>query len=101
MTEHLSGWTFLTNHALVLLCLTQEPALRVCDVAQRIGVSDRAVLRILRELEQSGYISRRRQGRRNHYQVHLRRPLRRPALRHRDVLDLLATMNRDAPPRPS
>lgn len=96
MPERLSGWTFLTNHAFVLLCLTVDPAIRIADIAERIGVSERAVQRILRELEDSGYLSRRRQGRRNLYQVHLRGPLRRPALRHRSVSDLLTVLERDA-----
>ena len=61
---------FLTNHAQVLLCLRREPDARMRDVAGRIGITERAVQRIVAELEAAGYLAREKQGRRNRYQVH-------------------------------
>lgn len=66
----MSDWNFLTNHANVLLCVTNEPDIRLRDLAVRIGISERAVKRIVADLEHEGYISRERLGRRNHYEVH-------------------------------
>jgi len=86
-------WTFLTNHAHVLFCLAEAPAadgIRVRDVAQRVGITERAVQRILSELEELGYIQRTRVGRRSIYTVDDTRPLRHPMEAHRTVRDLLA-----------
>jgi len=66
----MAEWNFLTNHANVLICVTEEPDIRLRDLAEKIGISERAVKRIVSDLERSGYISRERQGRRNHYLVH-------------------------------
>ncbi len=66
----MSDWAFLTNHANVLICVTEEPDIRLRDLSERIGISERAVKRIVADLERDGYISRERQGRRNHYLVH-------------------------------
>ena len=82
------GWTFLSNHAHVMLCITREPSLRLRDVAQHVGITERAVQRIVTELEQAGYLTRLRDGRRNRYQVHLDRPLRHPIERDFDLADL-------------
>lgn len=82
------GWTFLSNHAHVMLCIAREPSLRLRDVAQQVGITERAVQRIVSELEQAGYLTRQRDGRRNHYQVHLDRPLRHPLERDCDLADL-------------
>jgi DNA-binding IclR family transcriptional regulator len=60
---------FLTNHALVLLCLRREPDARMRDVAGRIGITERAVQRIVAQLEALGYLAREKEGRRNRYQV--------------------------------
>lgn len=66
----MAEWNFLTNHANVLLCVTEEPDIRLKDLAQRISISERAVKRIVSDLEGAGYISRERMGRRNHYLIH-------------------------------
>lgn len=83
-------WTFLTNHAHVLICIAQDPTLRIRDVAERVGITERAVHRIVTDLEQGGVIERVRDGRRNHYEVYLDRPLRHPIESHRSVRELLA-----------
>jgi len=80
-----AGWTFLTNHAHVLLCLAQDPEARMRDVAQLVGITERAVQRIVADLEQAGYLERTRQGRRNRYEVRTHLPLRHPVEQHRHV----------------
>jgi predicted transcriptional regulator len=63
------GWTFLTNHGHVLVCLAATPDARLREVAERVGITERAVQQIVRELEQSGYVVKQRVGRRNNYTV--------------------------------
>jgi DeoR/GlpR family transcriptional regulator of sugar metabolism len=84
------AWTFLTNHAHVLLCVAQRPGIRVREVAQSVGVTERCVQRILSELEEAGYVTRAHQGRRNYYEVHADLPLRHPSEQHHQVSDLLS-----------
>ncbi len=84
------SWTFLSNHAHVLLLLAADPEIRLRDVAVRVGITERAVQRIVADLEQGKYIERERNGRRNHYHVHQELPLRHPVESHRDVGSLLA-----------
>lgn len=72
------GWTFLTNHAHVLVCLARDPSLRQRDLSDLVGITERATQAILGDLEQSGYLRRERVGRRNHYTLDLDRPLRHP-----------------------
>jgi predicted transcriptional regulator len=83
------SWTFLTNHAHTLLCLAQDPTMRMRDVAERVGITERAVQNIVTELAESGYIEKQRQGRRNQYSVARGLPLRHPIEMHRTVDDLL------------
>lgn len=83
------AWTFLTNHAHVLLCVAQQPGMRMREVAQAVGVTERCVQRILSELEEAGYVTRAHQGRRNYYEVHADLPLRHPAEQHQHVSALL------------
>lgn len=90
MPDSNSDWTFLTNHAHVLFCLAQDSEIRLRDVADLVGITERAVQRIVTELEDGGYITRQRNGRRNSYVVHPHRPLRHKIESHRQVKDLLA-----------
>jgi len=83
-------WTFLTNHAHVLLCLAVHPEARMRDVASRVGITERAVQKIVSDLEEAGYLTRSRDGRRNRYELHPHLPLRHPIECHRDVSSLLA-----------
>lgn len=92
------GWTFLSNHGHVLVCLARDPGVRVRDMAARVGISERAVLRILGELVAADYVRRARQGRRNRYAVRSDRPLRHPVEAHRRVGDLVAAVG--APGQP-
>jgi DNA-binding MarR family transcriptional regulator len=83
-------WTFLTNHALVLLLIADQPELRIVELAERSGLSRRAVQMILRDLVEGGYVRRTRIGRRNTYAVESTTPLRRvPRARVEDLLALL------------
>jgi predicted ArsR family transcriptional regulator len=70
-------WTFLTNHAQVLLCFAEDPDIRLRDVAERVGITERATQRILAELVEAGYVKTTRVGRRNTYTVD-----REHAMRH-------------------
>jgi hypothetical protein len=87
-----AGWSFLTNHALALLCIAREPGMRIRDVAECVGVTERAAHRIVGELEESGYLSRHRVGRRNFYEVHPEVPLRHPLEDGHDVGELLRVL---------
>lgn len=84
------AWTFLTNHSHVLICLARDPLLRLRDVAVEVGITERAVQRIVADLEEAGIITRTRDGRRNHYEVHRSVPLRHPVEAGCTVRDLLA-----------
>ena len=99
-------WTFVTNHTQVLLCLAQNPDIRLRDVAQAIGITERAAQRILSDLVETGYVERTRVGRRNHYTINRDRAMRHTAqLNHQigGLLDLLelAQQPDDRHPRPS
>lgn len=84
-----AAWTFLTNHAHVLICLARDPFLRLRDVAVTVGITERAAQRIVADLEAAGAITRTREGRRNRYALHSEIPLRHPVEAHRSVGDLL------------
>jgi predicted transcriptional regulator len=82
-------WTFLTNHAHVFLCIAADPGIRLRDVAAKVGVTERAAQRIVADLLAEGYLTAEKTGRRNHYQVHEKLPLRHPNEEHADVGTLL------------
>lgn len=87
-----SRWTFLTNHSHVLICLARDPDMRLRDVAAQIGITERAVQGIVRDLEEAGYLERQRVGRRNHYELHPELPLRHPLEDSHVVAELLETI---------
>lgn len=92
------GWTFLTNHAQVLICIARDPGIRLRDIGERIGITERAAHRIVVELAAAGYITRRRNGRRNQYTVNAQSLLPDPIAREQSVGELLAilTLTQDA-----
>lgn len=90
------GWTFLTNHAHVLLVVRRDPRARLDDIARAVGITRRAVQHILADLEAAGYLSRSRVGRRNEYRV-LGGPLRHPLDRGRAVEELLDVLGDGGP----
>lgn len=93
------GWTFLSNHTHVLVCLAGQGDPTVRDIAQQVGITERAVLRIVSELEQAGVLTRERDGRRNRYRIDAEVPLRHPLEAHCRIGDLLALVQaRDTAP---
>ena len=85
-------WTFLTNHAHVLIALADNPTLRIRDLAVRVGITERAIQRIIADLEDAGYLTHQRDGRRNSYRVRTNRPLRHPVEAHQTVAVLLGAL---------
>ncbi|MCU0490201.1 MAG: winged helix-turn-helix domain-containing protein [Chloroflexaceae bacterium] len=100
----MSGWTFLTNHAQVFLCVAKNQRLTAKQIAATVGITERAVQRILDDLEDAGYISRSRDGRKNVYEIHPERPMRHPAQQGRavsDLLEILGEAHEETVPSPS
>jgi DNA-binding IclR family transcriptional regulator len=90
MAEHMGpGWTFLTNHAQVLVCIARDPGVRLRDIGERVGITERAAHRIVVELADAGYITRQRNGRRNHYTINVDLPLPDTLAREQNVGQLL------------
>lgn len=91
-------WTFLTNHAHVLLCVARDPEARLRDVADDVGITERAAQRIVTDLVDAGYLERQREGRRNRYRLHTELPLRHPLERDHAIGEILQVLTR--PKRP-
>jgi predicted ArsR family transcriptional regulator len=89
----MSQWTFLTNHAHALVCIARDPGLRLRDVAERVGVTERAAQRIVSDLVDAGYLERQKEGRRNAYRVRADRPLRHPVEYGHDIGEILAVLD--------
>lgn len=86
----MSDWTFLTNHAQVLLAVRNgNEGLTAREIAEVVGITERAVQRILDDLESAGYLSRFKDGRKNRYEIHSELPMRHPAQRGRAIKELL------------
>ena len=86
------GWTFLTNHSHVLVCIADDPDIRLREVADKVGITERAVQRIVAELEDAGYLTHQRHGRRNHYQIDASVPLRHTLENHLEIGALLRVL---------
>jgi predicted transcriptional regulator len=96
MNAVMPKWTFLSNHAQVLLCIANDPGVRLRDIGDQVGITERAVHRIVRELDEAGYLAREREGRRNRYTISQNLPLPdRIASNQRigDLLKILTTPN--------
>ncbi len=93
-------WAFLTNHAAVLLCIARDPEVRARDIAEQIGITERAAQRILADLIADGYVIRRKVGRRNQYRINARGRLRHSVFRDLSIGPLLEVLNRDGGPKP-
>jgi hypothetical protein len=91
------SWSFLTNHAQVLLCIAHDPGVRLREIGDAVGITERAAHRIVAELTAAGYISRRRNGRRNHYTIKSHLPVPDPLARDQKIGDLLAVLTGDSP----
>ena len=86
------SWTLLSNYTYVLLCLAKDPNVRVRDIAKEIGITERAAMRIISDLENEGFLSHKREGRRNHYTLDLNRPLRHNLGSHCTIGTLLSAL---------
>ena len=84
-----SRWTFLTNHAHILILLSKRPTLVLREVAIQVGITERAVQRIIADLERDGFLEREKVGRRNAYRIRPQQPLRHPIEAHRSIGDLI------------
>jgi predicted transcriptional regulator len=85
-------WSFLTNHAQVLLCIAHDPGIRLREIGETVGITERAAHRIVVELDNAGYISRSRNGRRNHYTIRSHLPVPDPVAHEQKIGDLLAIL---------
>jgi len=89
---------FITNHAHVLQCIAADPTARLRDIAETVGITERTAAHIVNELEEAGYLTKTREGRRNRYEVHDELPLRHAQHRHQTVSDLIRFL--EPPPEP-
>lgn len=85
-------WSFLTNHARVLLCIAHDPGIRLREIGDAVGITERAAHRIVVELAAAGYISRTRNGRRNQYSIQSDLPLPDRLAREQKIGDLLTVL---------
>src|SRR5919201_490775 len=91
------SFRFVTNHAHVLQCIAEDPDARLRDIASIVGITERTAADIVNDLEQAGYLTKSRDGRRNRYEVHEELPLRHPQHRHHTVGDLIRFLEAPAP----
>lgn len=91
------SWTFLTNHAHVLLAVAKAPDLRLREIADLVGVTERTAMQIVVDLELDGYLRRERRGRRNHYTVAEHLHLRHPLEEHHEISQLLRALEHRSP----
>lgn len=89
-------WTFLTNHARVIIVISQKPSIRVRDIATVTGITERSTQRIVADLEAAGYLSHERIGRRNHYRIRTSETLRHPHEQGVEIGLLLDLFSNDA-----
>ena len=88
----MEGWSFLTNHARVLLCIAHDPGARLRDIAASLGITDRSVYGIVTDLTTAGYVIKHRDGRRNLYQIQAHLPLPEPASKEPAIGEVLALL---------
>ena len=90
-----TGWTFLTNHTHVLLCLYRNPEITLREVAVLVGITERMVQKIVSELVEAAYLKVTKVGRRNTYQIKVDKKLRHPLESHRSIGDMLENLSSD------
>ena len=91
----MASWGFLTNHARVLLCIADDPGVRLRDIAARLDITERSAYGIVTDLTQAGYVVKQKDGRRNRYQIQVHLPLPDPTGRERTVGEILALLAGD------
>lgn len=97
--EQKRSWTFLTNHAHVLVCIAEDPDIRGRDIAAKVGITERAAQSIIADLVADGYVTRTKEGRRNRYRIHPEGQLRHPLEHDHTIGELLVTLGRLRPPK--
>ena len=93
--DHEKPWRFVTNHTQVLLAIARNPETRLREVADAVGITERAAQRIVADLTESGYINRTRVGRRNHYAINRENRMRHPAQTNHEIGELLDLLKLD------
>jgi predicted ArsR family transcriptional regulator len=96
-TGNAKPWTFVTNHTQVLLCISRDEGIRLRDIAEDVGITERAAQRIIADLVEAGFVERTRVGRRNHYSIDRGAQMRHPAQTGKEIgelLDLLSSTDR-------
>jgi DNA-binding IclR family transcriptional regulator len=94
-----ANWTFLTNHARVLLCIAHDPGVRLRDIAARLGITERSAYGIVTDLTEAGYIVKQKDGRRNRYEIQTHLPLPESTSRERTLGEVLALLAGDSTPQ--
>jgi len=84
-----STWTFLSNHAHVLLLIAKDPEILLREVANLVGITERAVQKIVADLVEGGFLKKEKCGRRNRYNINIKKPLRHPLEAHKAIGELL------------
>jgi MarR family len=96
------GWSFLTNHGRVLLCIAHDPGVRLRDIAARVGITERSAYGIVTDLAAAGYVIKQKDGRRNRYQIQAHMPLPEPTSQQLAIGEVLAVLaGADARPEPT
>ena len=90
--EHVERWSFLTNHARVLVCIAHDPGVRLRDIAARVGITERRAYGVVTDLADSGYVVKEKDGRRNRYQIQAHLPLPGTGSRERTIGEILALL---------
>ena len=88
----MADWSFLTNHAWVLLCIAHDPGMRLREIAARVGVTERTAYGIVTDLTEAGYVVKHKDGRRNRYQIQAHLPLPEPDSRERTIGEILTLL---------
>ena len=87
-----TSWGFLTNHGRVLLCIARDPGVRLRDIADRLGITERSAHGIVTDLTEAGYVVKRKDGRRNRYQIQAHMPLPEPVSLEPAIGEVLALL---------
>jgi DNA-binding MarR family transcriptional regulator len=90
-------WRFVTNHTQVLLCIARDPETRLRDIAESVGITERAVQRIVADLVEGGFLTRERVGRRSRYTLNRERKMRHPAQLDHEIGEMLDLLEMDSP----
>jgi DNA-binding IclR family transcriptional regulator len=88
----MANWTFLTNHARVLLCIADDPSARLRDIAASLGITERSAYAIVTDLAEAGYLVKQKAGRRNRYEIQMHLPLPESVSRDRTIGEVLALL---------